>query len=319
MQAYPAGMTPGLPDLQDLALLVLVAETGSIGQAASRRGVAQPSVSRRIAALERNLGVLILRRTPRGSTLTPAGRALVDWALVLLTAAEDFSRSARALQVKAAEPDEVGTVRAGVSMTLAEHLAPTWLAELGLTAPHATVSFTVANSTEVSAMVESGELEIGFLESPTVRTALRSSTFGADRLVVAVHAGHPWAGRCPSLEELAGTPLLVREVGSGTRETIDRAFLEQGFRLRPALEMASNTALRAAAAAGLGPVVLSDLALAGDLATGRLVRVEVERLQLERPFTLVWRRGGTASPAARSLVAAVRRAEAARLLRAVVA
>ena len=304
------------PDLDDLALLVLVDETGSIGRAAARHAVSQPSVSRRMAALERGLGVDILQRTPRGSTLTPAGRALVDWAIVLLSAAEDFSRSVNALRAGAAGQDgaPAGTVLAGVSMTLAEHLTPAWLAELRRSPgpPAPTVSFTVANSTEVSALVESGDLEIGFLESPTVRVALRTSAFGADRLTVAVSPEHPWSTRPPDLEELAMTPLLVREVGSGTRETIEQALAERGLRLRPGLEMASNTGLRAAAVAGMGPVVLSSLALAADVCDGRLVAVAVPGLDLGRPFTAAWRRDATLSSGARALLAAVRRAEASR-------
>lgn len=301
------------PNLDDLALLVLVAETGSIGQAAARRRVGQPSVSRRMAALERHLGVRVLQRTPRGSSLTPAGRALVDWAIVLLSAAEDFSRSVSTLRASAAdEGGAAGTLLAGVSMTLAEHLAPMWIAELqrASVAPVPTVSFTVANSTEVSALVENGDLEIGFMESPTVRVALRTSTFGVDRLTVAVAPQHRWAKQSPDLDEFANTPLLVREVGSGTRETLEQALVERGLCLRPALEMASNTALRAAAVAGMGPVVLSDLALTAEVSEGRLVPVGVSGLELSRPFTAAWRRRGGLSPGARALLSAVRRAEA---------
>lgn len=309
-------MTGAWPDLDDLALLVVVAETGSIGQAAQRRGVAQPSVSRRMAALERRLGVQVLLRSPRGTTLTPAGRVIVDWAAVLLGAAEDFTRSVTTLRAQAASAEDGGgAVSAGVSMTLAEHLAPSWLAALrapaGRSAP--TVSFVVANSTEVGALVESGELEIGFLESPSVPGGLRRSRFGGDRLVVAVAPGHRWATvREVTIEELSRTPLLVREVGSGTRETIEQALASRGFGMSPALEMASNSALRAAAVAGMGPVVLSDLALASEFVDGRLVPVTVPGLDLSRPFTAVWLRAEPLSPRAKALLAAVRRAEALR-------
>lgn len=311
MEAYASGMTSNRPDLDDLALLVLVAETGSIGRAAARRGAAQPSVSRRMAALERSLGVHVLQRTPRGSSLTPAGRALVDWAIVLLSAAEDFSRSVSTLRAGAGGVGGAGSVLAGVSMTLAEHRAPAWIAQLRRTsgAPVPTVSFTVANSTEVSASVENGDLEIGFMESPTVRVALRTSTFGVDRLTVAVAPEHPWARRAPDLDEFATTPLLVREVGSGTRETLEQALHECGLHLRPTLEMASNTALRAAAVAGLGPVVLSELAVTAEVSEGRLVPVAIPGLDLGRPFTAAWRRRGGLSPGARALLSAVRRAE----------
>jgi DNA-binding transcriptional LysR family regulator len=89
---------------------------------------------------------------------------------------------------------------------------------------------------------------------------------------------------------MAATPLLVREVGSGTRETLEHALRQHGLGLTAGLEMASNTALTAAARSGMGPVVLSELALAAELRAGHLVAVPVDDLPLRRPLTAVWRR-----------------------------
>lgn len=295
-------MTPRRPDLDDLAVLVLVAETGSIGRAAARLGLSQPSVSRRMTGLERSLRVPLLYREPRGTTLTPAGKAVVDWATVLLGAADDFTRSVQALRVQRAV-----AVRAAVSMTLAEHLTPRWLTTLRQSAPDAVVSVTVANSTEVAALVEAAHVDIGFVESPAVRRGLRRRRIGTDTLVVAVAPGHEWAGPGSiSARTLAATPLLVREPGSGTRETIEHALDRAGLELLPGLELASNTALKSAAVAGMGPVVVSALAVADELAAGRLVQVAVRGLDLSRPLQAIWRAGSTLSPSAAALLAAAR-------------
>ncbi len=66
--------------------------------------------------------------------------------------------------------------------------------------------------------------------------------------------------------------------------------------------MASNTALKSAAAAGLGAVVLSRLALSAEFTTRELVEVTVEELTLRRPLSAVWRREAPLSPAAAVLV-----------------
>lgn len=277
-----------LPDLDDLALLVLVAETGSIGRAAVRLGLTQPSVSRRMSALERSLGVGLLSRSRRGTTLTPAGRVVVDWAASLLTSAEQFGRSVAALR----EQRSV-TVRAAVSMTIAEHHAPGWVAGLDRQAPDVVVSLDVHNSTEVAELVESGAADVGFLESPTIRASLQSKRIGWDRIAVAVAPGHPWARRRTpvSADDLAESRLLVREEGSGTRETLEYALAAAGRELTGGVVMGSNSALTSAALAGLGPVVLSELALAAELGSGRLVEVPVEDdVSLRRPLSVVWRR-----------------------------
>lgn len=294
-------MTAPRPDLADLDLLVMVAEKGSIGGAATALGLAQPSVSRRISMLERTLHVPLLQRTARGSTLTPAGRVVVDWAATLLLAADDFSRSVEALHEASGL-----AVRAAVSMTIAEHYAPAWLAVARRRAPGTTVSLSIANSTQVADLVESGSVDLGFVESPSIRPSLRRRPIGKDDLVVAVAPGHPWAKRDSiSATEFAQAQLLIREKGSGTRETIEQAFRVRGLELRTELELASNTALKSAAIEGIGPVVLSARAVADEVGHGQLTKVLVHDLTLSRPLSVVWRGEDGVPESARAFLEAV--------------
>ena len=297
---YSACMT-ARPDLGDLDLLVTVARAGSIGRAADVLRMTQPTVSRRIVALERALGMRLLTRSARGSTLTDTGRVVVDWAGALLRSADEFSRSVDALVA-----GKSVAVRAAVSMTIAEHYAPRWLAQARRCAPESDVSLVVANSTEVADLVESGGAEIGFIESPTIRPTLHRRHIGVDHLVIAVAIDHPWARRqqiCAA--EVSSTPLLVREARSGTRDTVEGALRSQGLTLRVGLEMASNTALKSAAIAGMGPVVVSSVAVAEEVAHGQLHVVNVGGLDLQRPLSVVWRQGTAMSPAAKALLTVV--------------
>lgn len=288
-----------MPGLEDLALLVSVAGFGSIGRAATESGLTQPHVSRRMQALERTLGVAVLERSHTGTALTPVGRVIVGWAEKLLASAEEFDRSVASLR---AEADAAVVV--GVSMTIAEHLAPRWLGVLRGTYPSATVSLTVCNSSDVVEAVLARRAVLGFVESPTVPSALSSRRVRRDVLAIAVAAGHPWARRTEiPVAEFAATPLLVREPGSGTRETLEHALGQRGHSLTTALELASNTALTSAAASGLGPVVLSELSIANELRARRLVRVNVLDLDLRRYFTAVWRADVNLPGVARALLA----------------
>nr|WP_236593577.1 LysR substrate-binding domain-containing protein [Paenarthrobacter ureafaciens] len=174
-------------------------------------------------------------------------------------------------------------------MTIAEHYAPSWLAALRYESPDTAVSLSVGNSSDVMDLVESGRVEVGLIEAPQVRPSLRHFQIGTDRLAVAVAPSHPWADRrSVTAADLAKIPLLVRELGSGTRDTLDRAMSTAGLQVTPSLELASNTALKSAAIAGMGPVVLAAIALADDLDSGALVEVGVSDLVLSRPLTIVW-------------------------------
>ncbi|MDQ6525108.1 LysR family transcriptional regulator [Nocardioides sp. LHD-245] len=289
------------PDLEDLEVLALVARTGSIGQAAQELRLSQPSVSRRMLALERRLGVTLLHRTKQGTTLTPHGRLVVDWAAELLGAADRFTRSIAMLR---AEGELV--VRAAASMTIAEHYAPAWLARLHAGAPDLRVSLSVANSTEVERLVRTGAAELGFVEVPTAPDGLRHQQVGADRLVVAVAPGHPWANRTDPLgaAELATGGILVREEGSGTRVTLEEALRREGHDLEPGLVMASNNGLTHAAIAGMGPVALSERAVEAQLRLDELRAVPLAGLALVRPLTAIWPSDTPLPDAAARLLAA---------------
>lgn len=208
-----------LPDLESLRLLVDVDRLGSLGQAARAGGIAQPSASKRISLLERRLGLPLLERTPRGSTLTPQGAMVSAWATQVLSAAEELMRG-----VEAVRHGRAAHLHIAASMTVAEYLLPRWLGELQSRESAVQVGLDVQNSAEVAKLVGGG-VELGFVEGPSVPAGLTSRVVATDRLVVVVAPGHPWARRRTPLlaAELAATPLVVRERGSGTRETLDLA------------------------------------------------------------------------------------------------
>ncbi|WP_193605340.1 LysR family transcriptional regulator [Nocardioides dongkuii] len=274
------------PDLTALDLLVRVAETGSLGAAARGVGMAQPNASRALARLERQLGLTLLVRTPSGSRLTTEGEVVVAWARDAVAAMDRVALGARSLAAARA-----AHLTVAASLTVAEHLAPRWLARFRRTHPDLHVSLDVGNSGEVLELVTSGTVPLGFVESPTVPRTVASTTVARDTLVVVVGPGHPWARRRTPVRaaELAGSALVLRETGSGTRETLERALTRAGVALdRSRLELASTAALKATAAEGEAAAVLSELAVAGEVATGQLVPVPVEGLDLTRALRAVW-------------------------------
>jgi molybdate transport repressor ModE-like protein len=293
-----------LPDLYTLELLVAVTETGSLGSAARRFGISQPSASARMRTLERRLGVRLLERSTTGSVPTPAGLVITDWARGVLEQAHALVEGAAAL--KARQEDRL---RIAASLTIAEHLVPGWLTMLREAVPGVHVGLQVINSLHVIEGLRAGEVDLGFVEGPWIPRDLQSAPVGRDRLVVVVAPGQTWAPRRRpvSAAELAATPLLLREVGSGTRDTLERALAAYDGVAVPALELGATGPLRSAAIAGSAPAVLSDLAVRDDLADGRLTAVPVEDLPaLDRVLRAVWPRGRELPEAALHLLHAAR-------------
>jgi DNA-binding transcriptional LysR family regulator len=298
-----------MPELSALEVFVTVAGAGSLNAAAGLLGVSQQAVSARVAAIERQTGVVLLQRTPRGSSLTPEGTVVSEWAARLLALADEMEAGLVALRGNAQT-----TLRVAASLTVAEYLLPGWLVALRASRdrngrePFA-VELTVVNSSGVAAMVTKGEADLGFVEGVSSPRGLRHRTVAHDRLLVVVAPTHPWAKRRQPITvlQLAGTPLVVREHGSGTREvlalTVEKMLATPVELEAPALSLPTTAAVRAAVVAGAGPAVLSELAVADDIAAGRLVAVVVDGIDLARNLRAVWR-GAPQPPAgpARELV-----------------
>ncbi|MFH7599328.1 LysR family transcriptional regulator [Streptomyces racemochromogenes] len=293
-----------VPDLGALELLLTVARVGSLSGAARRLGITQPAASSRIRAMETRLGVALVDRSPRGSTLTAEGALVTDWARRVVEAAEAFDAGAQALRGR-----RDSRLRVAASMTIAEYLLPGWLIALRGERPGTAVSLHAGNSADVAQRVLAHEADLGFVEGLTVPDGLDSAVIAQDRLVVAVAPAHPWARRSRGVEpaELASAPLILRERGSGTRQVLDAALAPSGGLAVPLLELASTTAVKAAAVSGAGPCVLSELALVDELASRRLVEVPVPGAALARALRAVWPTGARPAGPARDLLSLTRR------------
>jgi DNA-binding transcriptional LysR family regulator len=277
-------------DLMPFDLLLSVARLGSLGLAAAEHGISQPAASTRIRRLERQLGVPLIERSPRGSHLTPDGELVAGWAQAAVDAAAALDAGVTSLR---AHSDAV--LRVAASMTVAEYLLPGWLTVLRARDPQTAVALTAGNSAEVAAAILDGRADLGFVEGPDQPPGLASHQVSADRLTVVVAPGHRWDRRRSGITaaELAATPLVAREPGSGTRRYFEQALSARGDwdRVPPVAELSSTTAIKSAVAAGIGPAVLSSLAVAPELAAGTLRAVKVTDLDLSRRLLAVWAAG----------------------------
>ncbi|MDX3518607.1 LysR family transcriptional regulator [Streptomyces scabiei] len=294
------GLAHRVPDLGALELLLAVARLGSLGRAARELGITQPAASSRIRSMERQLGVALVDRSPRGSRLTDAGALVTDWARRIVEAAEAFDVGAQALRDR-----RDSRLRVAASMTIAEYLLPGWLIALRAARPDTAVSLLAGNSTVVAERLLADEADLGFVEGPTVPAGLDAAVIAHDHLIVVTAPGHPWARRRKPVEaaELAATPLILREKGSGTRQVLEGAL---GSLARPLIELSSTTAVKSSALSGAGPAVLSELALGEELSARRLVPIPVHGVRLRRSLRAVWPTGHRPTGPARDLLSLTR-------------
>ena len=204
-------LPPTFPELAALDLFRSVVRLGSLSRAADAHHITQPSASSRIRTLERQLGVTVLDRSPTGSRPTPEGQLILGWADTILVAAEAMVTGVESLRAR-----QAGLLRLAASYTIAEYLLPPWLDRFLADRPHDSVTLDVTNSHAVVERLESGSVDLGFIETPNAPPSMHRQIVGTDELIVVVSPRHTWATRdVVDLATFVATPLVLRETRIG--------------------------------------------------------------------------------------------------------
>jgi DNA-binding transcriptional LysR family regulator len=288
--------------LDQLRVFVAAAERLHVTQAAAALNMTQSSASAAIQALEASLRTRLFDRVGRRIELTEAGRILLPEARAIL------ARAARAEQALAELAGlERGRLAIWASQTTAGYFLPPLLARFKAAHPAVELALAIGNTAQVARAVADGAADLGFVEGEVEDPLLARVRVGADRLLLVAAAGHPWAGRAAIRpEDLPGLRWVLRERGSGTRQVFEDALRRHGLdpgALEVALELPSNEAVRSAVLWGGHAAVLSELVVAADLATGRLVKIAFDLP--ERAFRLLFHKERHRSRSVRALEALI--------------
>jgi DNA-binding transcriptional LysR family regulator len=266
--------------LEQLRVFIAVAERGHVTEAARELNLAQSAASHAIASLETRHDIRLFDRVGRRIVLTEAGLALVVQARRILAEVEHAERTLAEFGAL-----ERGALSLHASQTIAGYWLPRRLVAFRRAHPRIEIRLTIGNTAEVAEAVESGAAELGFVEGAIKGESLESLVVARDQLVLVVGPDHAW-GDAKSLSpaDLQQGEWVLREVGSGTRSVFEQALRRLGVRpekLRIAMELPSNEAVRAAVEAGLGATATSASVAASSLETGLLRQVRFKLPQRE--------------------------------------
>ena len=259
--------------LEQLRLFVAVAECEHVTRAAQILHRTQSAVSAAIAALERGAGVSLFHRVGRRIQLTEEGRVFLAEARAVLAQADAAERALSDLAGL-----KRGTLSVMASQTIASYWLPQRLVAFRARHPQVAVKALIGNTAEVAEAVADGKVEIGLVEGAVHDPVLEQTLVGRDRLTIVTQARHAWVKKPPrSVSDLLKENWVLREPGSGTRSAFEAALAEKGAdpaRLKIALELPSNEAVRLAVREGAGVSALSELVAEGGLRFGALAPVK---------------------------------------------
>lgn len=239
-------------ELRRLEYFAAVARHGSFTRAAEELWITQSALSQQVRRLEAELGVALLRRTPRGAELTPAGEELLPRAEAILAevaaARADLDRHAGVTR---------GRVRVAAS-TMDTPRLPAALAAFHREHPGLQIALRHAPAGEIAALVASGAADAGVVAPHgALPPGVEALPLREEPLRVVLPPGDAAGGAgALAIGDLRGRPFILAEPGSALRETVMAACQAAGFSPVPLFEVSDPATVRFLAHAGLGVSVV---------------------------------------------------------------
>lgn len=279
--------------LRQLELFSAVARCKSLTRAAEEVHLTQPAVSMQVRQLEESLGLPLFEPEGRGIRLTEAGREFAGHVEEVLERVENLDEiAARWRGVR------TGRVRLGVVST-AKYFVPKLLGQFLRSHPGIDFRLSVHNREEILRELSGNTVDLVIMGRPPEEIECTATPFAPNLLGIVAAPEHPLSRRRRmELAELSEEPFIVREPGSGTRAAMERVFAAHRAKFQTSMEMASNETIKQAVIAGLGLGFLSLHTVRHELATGRLVLLDVVGLPVRRQWYLVQRASRRLVPAA---------------------
>lgn len=288
-------------ELRQLTYFLAAAQTQNFRKAAELCLVAQPALSRQIAALETELGVELFTRAHQRVSLTPAGR---QFAIYAQQALERLQQGQQAM-ASILEGQE-GTVLLGCIEPLATAFLARCFRTFQQRYPRISLSVRVSRTDDVLNMVERAEVDLGLIFHPTIqREILVVKELFRQPLQLLLPFQHAFLQQDPdtlSLEHVLTEPLVLPRATSRLRRIIDQALAQRGLACKPAVEIDSIAGLKELVRQGCG-ITLLPTALLGEIPSEeKLVAFPLKELAEQFIFALVYRASGPISPPARQFI-----------------
>ena len=263
--------------LRQLEVFAEVLKSGSTTQASVMLALSQSAVSAALTDLEGQLGVQLFDRVGKRLVVNEHGRLLYPRALALLEQTTEIEQLFR---------KDNGAIRVYASSTIGNYILPAMIARYRQDFPDLPLELSVGNSQDVINAVLDFRVDIGLIEGPCHSTEIISEPWLEDELVVFAAPSSPLTKGPVTLEQLAASPWILRERGSGTRELVDYLLLSHLPRFQMAMELGNSEAIKHAVRHGLGISCLSRRVIAEQLQAGTLSEVPVP---LPRLVRTLWR------------------------------
>jgi DNA-binding transcriptional LysR family regulator len=283
--------------LRQFEIFVAISRNESVSRAAEELSLSQSATSAALAELERQFDFKLFDRVGKSLRINEAGRQLLPQAVELLDRAEEIEAGLNGHA-------SFGDMNIGATLTIGNYLVTILVARFLQDHPESRIQLQVHNTRTIIQQIANHEVDLGLIEGDCHHPDIEVEPWIADELVVFCAPGHPLAQKKKiNRKDLMDEPWILREKGSGTRDTFDRAFLPYHAKLNIRLELEHTEAIKRVVESGLGISCISRLALKDAFRRGSLVPLETPDIDLSRYFYFLWHKQKYQTAGMRSFLA----------------
>ena len=266
--------------LRQIQVFLAIAHHENVSRAAEQLSLSQSAASGALKELESQFDVQLFDRIGKRLKLNEQGR-------LLRAKAESLMALATELQEGLMQHDALGNLKVGATLTIGNYLCVDLIEQYLAVAPQAHINLDIANTETITRELLNFDIDVGMLEGEIQHPDLDIRTWREDRLTCFCSPEHPMANKTTTdIDDLCSATWILREIGSGTRQTFDRVMQQHLPKLNITLELEQTEAIKRAVSKGLGISCLSEIALEDDFKRGNLVALEHSSLDFTRTLYL---------------------------------
>ncbi|MDH0673644.1 LysR substrate-binding domain-containing protein [Empedobacter sp. GD03861] len=263
-----------------------VAKRLNFTKAANELNITQPAVTKHIKEIELNLNIKLFERNGTKIKLTKAGEILLKYTEEIFSVYQKMEFEIGQLQEK-----QKGTLRLGASTTIAQYVLPPILAEFRKRFPEIQLSLVIQNSEKIEDLLANQKIDIGLIEAQIKNRTFHYFPFMKDEIVLVSRQNHSiFTKNNIKLDDLKNIPLVFREPGSGTLETIDLALKSKNIKLNELnieIQLGSTESIKSYVLHSDALAFLSIQSILQELKNQTLTIIDIKNLVIERNFNFI--------------------------------
>jgi DNA-binding transcriptional LysR family regulator len=275
--------------LQQLRILKAIATENNFTRAALILYISQPSLSRQIKSLEKNLDTILINRERNNISLTESGKIFLQYSERILILCEE---SCQAL-IDFKNGDR-GNLTVGASQTIGTYFMPRVLAVFAQNYPQIDLKVQVDSTRKIATSVIKREIDLAIVGgeiSEELKKKLTIKPFFSDELCLIIANSHPFAmKKVITKENLYYLDFITLHSNSTIKKFIDKILVQnqiQTNELRTILELNSIEGIKTAVSLGLGAAFVSSSSIEKEIKLKQIEILEIEDININRQLSII--------------------------------